>query len=957
MATKIWRGDAQGVAQVDDITVSNVEVGDVFTVTINRKDVSYTATKKGATEGMDDVIAGLAAAINASTIDEFEKITATALDTADEGDADYGFKDTLRLTGGEDGEPFTATVSSTDAGAKEVSVTTVTTGSAATNEKQKITLPGPPTGGTFTLSFEGYTTAGIAYNASAATVETAFEGLTSVGAGNGTVTGDAGGPWTIEFTGSLAGTDVSLVTGSGSSLTGGADIEVTETTTGGSSSSNEKWTLTLGTVTPALESANITIQSPAGVVHTLFVPFSSSTTAADIQSSIDANSNLVGNISVSGSAGGPWTLEWIGTWAGQTHSGTPITVNGVTATAIYNGSPVTPDDYAVAQSVAGGGSATDEVQVVTLLNGPTGGDFTLTFEGDTSGVIAWNASAAAVETELELMTSLSGGVTVTGNAGGPWTITFDGTGLTGRDVQLLTYSASGLTGSNVTVTKTQDSVAAVNEVQQVTLTGDVTGGTYTLTWDPGGGDETTGTIDYDATSDEVQTALEGLTTPTSGDFSVTGVDGGPWLVEFTGTYAATDVNEMSGSGSGLTGAGTQTISLGSTTSPTGPNWVDNADNWHNPAAPTTPTAPVNSDTVIFAEGDVDALWGLDQLNAVTLTELHIYAGYTGRIGLAQRDNADDVLWEYRPTYFEIGATTIKIGEGDGAGSSRIKLDTAAVQADIEVLATGVGEDADLPAVRWKGTHASNAARVLQGEFGVAIEGGESATLLTLEIGYRDSEDSDASVVVGEGVTLTTVTKHGGELLSRSGATTLTQFAGETEWRAGAVANLTQRGGLVGWHSSGALGKAATITGVTAADPAVVTATAHGLATGDRVRITGVAGMTELNGNTYTIEVVNANSFNLVGVDSSAYTAYSTGGAAALLGSVLVAGDAVLNFEGSPVAKTVSAPITVLGSDASVHDRGQTVSGLIVDVHGDVDEDGQLRLGRSYRLERAAAEFP
>lgn len=95
------------------------------------------------------------------------------------------------------------------------------------NEQQTVTITGSPTGGTFTLTFGGQTTSGIAYNAAAATVQTAFTGLSSVGSGNATVTGSAGGPYTVTFTGTLAATNVAAITASGASLTGGTSPGVT----------------------------------------------------------------------------------------------------------------------------------------------------------------------------------------------------------------------------------------------------------------------------------------------------------------------------------------------------------------------------------------------------------------------------------------------------------------------------------------------------------------------------------------------------------------------------------------------------------------------------------------------------------------------------------------------------------------------------------------------------------
>ncbi len=74
---------------------------------------------------------------------------------------------------------------------------------------------------------------------------------------------------------------------------------------------------------------------------------------------------------------------------------------------------------------------------------------------------------------------------------------------------------------------------------------------------------------------------------------------------------------------------------------------------------------------------------------------------------------------------------------------------------------------------------------------------------------------------------------------------------------------------------------ATITGITGADPAVVTATSHGFSDGDRIRITSVVGMTEVNNRDFLINLVDANSFELVSEDSSSHTAYSSAGTATL----------------------------------------------------------------------------
>jgi hypothetical protein len=85
----------------------------------------------------------------------------------------------------------------------------------------------------------------------------------------------------------------------------------------------------------------------------------------------------------------------------------------------------------------------------------------------------------------------------------------------------------------------------------------------------------------------------------------------------------------------------------------------------------------------------------------------------------------------------------------------------------------------------------------------------------------------------------------------------------------------------------------TITGATQANPCVITSPAHGLTNGDEVFIDNVGGMTQLNGNKYIVNVITANDFELVGVDSTAYTAYTSGGDLTHLDSYTVDFDTVV----------------------------------------------------------------
>ena len=71
-----------------------------------------------------------------------------------------------------------------------------------------------------------------------------------------------------------------------------------------------------------------------------------------------------------------------------------------------------------------------------------------------------------------------------------------------------------------------------------------------------------------------------------------------------------------------------------------------------------------------------------------------------------------------------------------------------------------------------------------------------------------------------------------------------------------------------------------ITGITQANPAVVTVSSHGYSNGDDVWINGVVGMTQVNGRRFRIANTTTNTFELQGVSSTGYTAYASAGTAA-----------------------------------------------------------------------------
>jgi flagellar hook protein FlgE len=95
----------------------------------------------------------------------------------------------------------------------------------------------------------------------------------------------------------------------------------------------------------------------------------------------------------------------------------------------------------------------DEIQTITGT--ATSGTFTLSYGGETTGALSYDASAADIETALELLTGIDD-VTV---AGGPLgtagiTVTFDGASVEQTDVNLLTVNDIDLAGGTVSAEET-----------------------------------------------------------------------------------------------------------------------------------------------------------------------------------------------------------------------------------------------------------------------------------------------------------------------------------------------------------------------------------------------------------------------------------------------------------------------------------------------------------------------
>lgn len=195
-----------------------------------------------------------------------------------------------------------------------------------------------------------------------------------------------------------------------------------------------------------------------------------------------------------------------------------------------------------------GGLRTDETQAFNLDGIIEAGTFKIKFNGETTGDIPWDASTGVVKSSLEALASVAyddvevtrGETTreeqrieIENATGGTFTLTFAGqttapipfnTSDTEMEAKLKALTSVNLFDLNVTSKVT-------NEVQIVTLVGEPTDGTFTLTWDG----HTTDPIPWNATAATVELKLGALPGIAASDIKVEKEwfqKYAPWVITF-----------------------------------------------------------------------------------------------------------------------------------------------------------------------------------------------------------------------------------------------------------------------------------------------------------------------------------------------------------------------------------------------------------------------------------------
>jgi hypothetical protein len=216
---------------------------------------------------------------------------------------------------------------------------------------------------------------------------------------------------------------------------------------------------------------------------------------------------------------------------------------------------------------------------------PTGGTFTVTFNASTTSALAYNISAAALQTAINALASIIslGSVSVVGNAGGPYTVTFNQTGAPGYELvinaselvpvsvgltavaiagaagvqeqEVLTLAQSPAAVQNtwtatygaMTVTRVQAGGSGNNEIQQIT----VPQGTYAGTFQLAFGSQGTVAIPYNTSASNLQTVLQALSSIGGNNCSVQQTSTTTWTVTFIGSLANAGQSLITANSTGL----------------------------------------------------------------------------------------------------------------------------------------------------------------------------------------------------------------------------------------------------------------------------------------------------------------------------------------------------------------------------------------------------------------------
>lgn len=585
------RGDAPAVAQITRLI--SQATGNIALVMNGKTGVAVEAWDASA----------IASAWNLSDLPEFAEVTAAA-----DGDD-------VVLTAVEPGVPF--------------ELQGLVNGEPMADDEQLVTISPAGVGGTFPLTFDGQTAAGIAAGATASTVQAALVALSNLGPDDVRVSGPAGGPWRVRFTGARADADQPLMTTSRSSLTGG-DASVTIATvqngnsglvsplliaehTAGGGGVNEQQRFRFTSDPGSLSAINLRWKVPSsGSLFNGSVPFAADASLATMAAALAATKYGpvtplgAGNISLSGTLANSWVsptngivLEFIGSRAAQPWDQIEL-VNADTGATVM-----------ACTTIADGVVGTNEVQSLQLVAEPIGPGYRLKHGGHVTEVILWTATAGQIVAALNaVLGALS--VQVASSPDQDPAETLLAAPPYGDGIIHIQFYGNGYQSSNVALLEVLG--FGDKEIQQVAISPDAWAGQVTLTLNA----EVAAPLDWDSTSSEVAAAIEALAGIDPGEVTCSG---GPWpgtpiVCEFAA--ALDDLPQMTATHTLINAAivvttlqeGGAAVVLTEQQRSRGPRHWDDPLNWSDESG--APGVPGAGDVVTLDLADVDLQYGLQQ---------------------------------------------------------------------------------------------------------------------------------------------------------------------------------------------------------------------------------------------------------------------------------------------------------------------------------------------------------
>lgn len=503
------------------------------------------------------------------------------------------------------------------------------------------------------------------------------------------------------------------------------------------------------------------------------------------------------------------------------------------------------------------------------------------------------------------------------------------------------------------------------EIQSISIEHAPTSGLWRLSYN---GSNTTD-LSFNASAANVQSALTAL----GQTVTVVGASGGPYRVIWS---TAGERHLLSGTDLTLSSASVPAFDTVVVQPGTGPNHFNNADNW------SLGRTPADGDQIVFADGSVSCLYGLE---CTTIPSgVDVYRSWTGSLGLAEV--REDGSVETLPSWLHFSATSvnslpIRIGLGEsGEGPAVCRISVANRPFDGNVLYSQTGTR--VKAVALKGTNAASKLVCVQGDVALGVRPEDVSSLALLQL-VPGSSGEELTFYASEGATIVRVNQMGGAAILNKPPTIIVATGGSMVVNGdGACKLLDLFDTNVRWLASGVLGNSgvveaamfgdteagllgdidggdafSTFTGTggladasTVATGVRISSTAHGLTSGDRVYMRAYSGIIGLDGRTFAVRVIDADTFDLI-----AAAAYGT-----LLGyegqvhwgeanTVRVRGSAVLDFDSDGRSRDIVAPVVVQGSGVL-----SDLKGTIVDLRMWPEQvESLLYLGTQVELRRTS----